>query len=180
MKAAELRTLYRDETVLHRMTSSAPPVVSEISQTTGRNGRAYYDVTDHMDLPDQIGQNMSAELVSLIGEVRLDWASYGPRHPIRRALVEWERSCRRRHRPDASLRWRDHAGPICGEMLYAVVNGCSVRWCAERWGVPFPRAERLIAAGVRFVAERYARSQDDALGMAHDREACDVCREEGA
>jgi hypothetical protein len=175
MTPVELRALYADESSLHRLTSSAPPVVAQISEHSVGE-RLYYEVMLEEEPADRIGQSLSAEMVALIGAIQVDFVSYGPRHPIRRALAEWERSCRRRHRKGPSLQWRDHDGPLCGEMLYAVVNGASLWWCAQRWEVPYPRAERLIGAGIRFVAERYARWQDDALGIVHDRDHCEVCR----
>lgn len=174
MTPAELRSLYGDESSLHRMTSSAPPVSQNVTEHES-GGRIYYEVELDREPPDRIGQSLSGELVALIAGIRADFTSYGPRHPIRRALAEWDRACRRRHRPPT---WRDHATPICGEMLYAVVNGCSVLWCSQRWGIEYPRAERLIGTGLAFVAERYARSQDDQLGIVHDRDRCTVCREE--
>ena len=176
MNTSELRNLYDDESDLHRMTSSAPPVSQNVTEHES-GGRIYFEVMLEEEPADRIGQSLSGELVALIGAVRTDFASYGPRHPIRRALADWERACRRRHRLPT---WRDHATPICGEMLYAVVNGCSVLWCSQRWGIEYPRAERLIAAGLAFVGERYARSQDDQLGIRHDVEACEICRRERA
>lgn len=177
MTPAELRSLFADESYLHRLTSSAPPISSNVTETTAPNGRAYYDVLLEEEPADRIGQSLSGEMVALIGGIRADFVSYGPRHPIRRALAEWDRACRRRHRLPS---WRDHATPICGDMLRAVVEGgAGVWWCAQYWEIPYPRAEHLIASGLAFLGERYSRSQDDALGIVHDRDRCDVCRAEG-
>ena len=160
------------------MTSSAPPTTQNVTETTIK-GRIVYDVELHEEPADRIGQSLSGELVALIAGIRADFTSYGPRHPVRRALTEWERACRSRHRPGPSLQWRDHAaGPLCSDLLRAASIGVSLRWCAVEWDVPYPRAERLLLAGLRFVAERVARAQDDALGIVHDRERCDVCQEE--
>ena len=174
MNAADLRALYADESSLHRMTSSAPPISSNVTETTIR-GRLVYEVDYTEEPPDRIGQSMSSEMIALVAGIRADFTSYSPRHPIRRAMSEWERSCRRRHRPTA-MQWRDHSnGPLCGNLLFDVVNGCSVRWCAERYGIGFPRAERLIAAGLRFVAERYTQWEESQLGIVHDPDHCETC-----
>lgn len=185
MNTAELRLLYRDETVLldggmaPGLTVSYPPVTHNFIEHNKRDGGVWYEDELEEEPADRNGQNLSAAMVTLIGGIRADFTGYGPRHPIRRALAEWERSCRRRHRSDA-MRWRDHLqGPICGEMLRASIEGgCSYLWCAERWGIGYDRAKQLIQAGERFMAERYARSQDDALGIVHDRDRCEQCREE--
>ena len=177
---AELRDLFDDESDLHRLTSSAPPLVINIVERTVGD-RVWYETWTEEEPADRVGQSLSGELVALIAGIRADAASYGPRHPVRRALSEWERICRRRHRPGPSLQWRDHsAGPICAEMLFAVVHDSSVAYCAERWHVPFPRTERLLLSGLRFVADRLERWQDEQLGLTHDREQCAVCREEAA
>lgn len=159
MNASELRMLWQDESYLRRTTSSAPPLSSDVREVTGSNGRTYYDVETWEEPADRNGQNLSGELVALIGGIRADFTSYGPRHPIRRALAEWERTCRRRHRLPT---WKDHRTPICGAMLRDVIEGgASVRWCAERYGLSWPRAERLILAGMNFVGARYERWEDE-------------------
>ena len=178
MTPAELRDLYNDESLIPRLTSSAPPLVSQVSEHTASDGRVYFEITYSEEPADRIGQSLSGPMVSLIGGVTEDGAAYGPRWPVRRALEEWERSCRRRHRP-TSTAWRDHSqGPLCSDLLRAVSVGVSLRWCATMWGVPYPRAERLLNGGLRFVGERLARWQDDTLGIAHDRDHCEVCRAE--
>jgi hypothetical protein len=175
MKAADLRDLFRDETSLHRMTSSAPPISQNVSESTVA-GRVVYDLILEEEPADRIGQSLSGEMVSLIAGIRADFVSYGPRHPVRRALSEWERSCRRRHRS-----WYDHASPICGEMLRAVVEGgASVWWCSQRYAISYPRAERLILDGINFVGERYTRWEDDQLGIIHDADRCPTCIDEAA
>jgi hypothetical protein len=172
---ADLAASFSDESFVHRLTASAPPVVVNISE---RNigVRVVYDYELQTEPPDRIGLSLSAEMVSLVGAIRADFASYGPRHPVRRALTQWERACRRRHRPDA-LRWRDHAdGPLCGLLLFDVAHGCSILWCARRYEVGYPRAERLIAAGLRYVADELERHEEALLGYIHDRDRCDTCR----
>ena len=160
MNAAQLRAAHADETTLHRMTSSAPPLVSEIHEVTGRNGRVYYDVETWEEPADQVGQSLSGELVALIGNIRADFTSYGPRHPIRRALAEWDRHCGRRHQS-----WYDHDGRrLCGEMVRAVIEGgASVMWCADRYGVSWPRAERHIIAGLNYIGGRVNQWEQDRL-----------------
>jgi len=169
-----LRGLYRDETSLHRMTSSAPPISQNVTETMIR-GRVVYDVELQEEPGDRIGQSLSGEMVSLIGAIRADFVSYGPRHPIRRAMAEWDRSCRRRHRA-----WADHSQrPLCGDLLRAVIEGgASTRWCAERYALSYPRAERMIVSGLNFVGERYSRWQDDQLGIIHDADRCPTCLDE--
>lgn len=176
MDAPALRLLFRDEAMLHRMTSSAPPISRNVQEATV-NGRAVYDVILEEEPADRIGQSLSGEMVSLIAGIRADFVSYGPRHPIRRSLSEWDRACRRRHR---SLRWFDHyQGPICGEMLHAVIEGgASVRWCAERYAISYSRAESLIGAGLNFVGDRYSQWEDDQLGIVHDADRCPTCIDE--
>lgn len=158
MRSVEARDLYRDEVAgLVRLTSSAPPLVSNV-EVRVRDGRTIYEVIVWEEPADAIGQSMSAALLALVGGIRADFISYGPRHPIRRAMAEWDRQCRRRHRLPT---WNDHAVPICGDMLRAVVEGgASVRWCAEHWGLSYPRAERLVVLGLNYVGEQYARALD--------------------
>jgi hypothetical protein len=176
---AELRDLFGDESLIVKMTSSAPPLVSQVSEHNRPDGGVYYEVILEEEPADRIGQSLSGQMVSLIGGVTVDLATYSPRWPLRRALQEWERSCRRRHRPLPSSQWRDHVnGPLCSDLLRAASIGVSLQWCAETWGIPYPRAERLREAGLRFVAERIARWEGDQLGIVHDREACEVCQEE--
>jgi hypothetical protein len=179
VKAAELRLLWQDETTLHRMTSSAPPISQNV-QESSVNGRAVYDVILEEEPADRIGQSLSGEMVGLIAGIRADFLSYGPRHPVRRALADWDRTCRRRHRA-TSMQWFDHSqGPICGSMIYDVANGTSILWCAYRYQVAYPRAERLIASGLRFIGDALTRAEEASRGAVHDREGCDVCREEEA
>ena len=181
MSPHELRDLYGDESLIVRLTSSAPPLVSQVSEHNRPGGGVYFEVIMEEEPADRIGQSLSGQMVSLIGGIGPDLATYSPRWPIRRALQEWERTCRRRHRPLPSSQWRDHTeGPLCSDLLRAASVGVSLRWCSEAWGVPYLRAERLLDAGLRFVNERLVRWQDEQLGLVHDREACDVCREEGA
>jgi hypothetical protein len=178
VNAVELRELYDDESDLHRMTSSAPPVVSNVTEHEA-GGRIYFEVMLEEEPADRIGQSLSGELVALIAGIRADFTSYGPRHPVRRAMTQWERSCRRRHRVGPSLQWRDHQdGPLCSDMLSAVIKGrCSILWCAIEWDVPYPRAERLLLAGLRYVSDQVAQAQEAQLGIVHDRDRCDTCRE---
>ena len=142
MNTAALRLLFRDETTLRRLTASAPPVVQNVNERNVGT-RIVYEVMLEEEPPDRIGESISAELVALVGGIRADFTSYGPRHPIRRAMAEWDRQCGRKHQG-----WYDHDGRrLCGEMLRAVIEGnASVMWCSERFGVPWPRAERLIVA----------------------------------
>ena len=180
MNTADLRLLFQDETVLHRLTSSAPPVVREITEHNRPDGGVYFEFALIEEPAAAIGQSMSAEMVSLVGNVTESLSFYGPRHPIRRALNEWDRSCRRRHR-STSLLWRDHAhqSNLCGQMLRDVIEGgASAWWCAQRYEISYPRTERLLKAGADFLSERYARWQDDQLGIIHDRVRCEVCRAE--
>ena len=178
MTPNDLRDLLNDESTIVRLTSSAPPLVSQVSEHTVK-GRIVYEIVLEEEPADRIGQSLSGPMVSLIGGIADGIATYSPRWPVRRALQEWERSCRRRHRPGPSLQWRDHAsGPLCSDLLRAASIGVSLRWCCDQWGIEYPRAERLLAAGLRFMAERMERWQDNMLGLVHDRDRCDVCREE--
>ena len=196
MTPAELRDLFNDESLIPRMTSSAPPLVSQVSEHTAADGRVYFEITYSEEPADRTGQNLSGPMVALIGGVTTHHppdncedcrrnpllneqrTSYGPRWPVRRALEEWERSCRRRHRP-TSTQWRDHdKGPLCSDLLRCASVGVSLLWCCNAFGIEYPRAERLLNSGLRFVGERLARWQDDALGIAHDRDRCEVCRAE--
>lgn len=160
MNAAELRLLYQDESSLRRMTSSAPPISSNVTESTIA-GRIVYDVELQEEPADRIGQSLSGEMVALIAGIRADFTSYGPRHPIRRALSEWERHCRRRHQG-----WYDHHGALCADMVRAVIEGgASVLWCSQRFGVSWPRAERHIIAGLNFIGERVERWEQDAFRL---------------
>lgn len=178
MKAVELRELYADESLVLKLTSSAPPLVSQVSEHTRPGGSVYYEIVLEEEPADRIGQSLSGTMVSLIGGVTEALVSYSPRWPIRRAMEEWERQCRRRHQP-SDQRWRDHLeGPLCSDLLRASSVGVSLRWCCTAWQVDYPRGERLLTAGLRFVSERLARWQDEQLGILHDREHCDICQEE--
>ena len=105
-----LKVAYRDEARIPRLTTSAPPVVRYL--TRSRSGA--YDVTEEKEPADQVGESMSAGLLLLIGGIigrhdadrcpdclanplkAEDSTRYGPRHPVRRALADFERLCRRR------------------------------------------------------------------------------------
>jgi hypothetical protein len=173
MNASELRNLYDDESDLHRMTSSAPPVSQNVTEHEA-GGRVYFEVMLEEEPADRIGQSLSGELVALIAGIRADFTSYGPRHPVRRAMTQWERICRRRHRPPT---WRDHgAGPLCSDMLYAVIKGrCSLLWCSIEWDVEYPRAERLLLSGLRYVSHEVERAAEQQLTGVHDADGCDDC-----
>lgn len=180
MSPAEFRELFGDESLVLKLTSSAPPLVSQVSEHNRPGGGVYYEVIWEEEPADRIGQSLSGQMVSLIGGVTETLVSYSPRWPVRRAMQEWERMCRRRHQP-SDVRWRDHQdGPLCSDLLRASSVGVSLRWCCDAWNVPYPRGERLLDAGLRFVNERLARWQDEQLGIVHDREACQICREEAA
>lgn len=174
MNASELRSLYDDESSLHRMTSSAPPVVSNVIEHEDKDGHIWFEVFPEEEPADRIGQSLSGELVALIAGIRADFTSYGPRHPVRRAMTQWERICRRRHRPPT---WRDHgAGPLCSDMLYAVIKGrTSLLWCSDQWDVPYPRAERLLLSGLRYVSHEVERAAEQQLTGTHDTDGCDDC-----
>lgn len=168
---AQLRLDFANE-MPERLTSASPPIVRTVQDSAGR-----YEVIEEAEPADANGRNLSAAMVTLIGSITAELSFYPPRYPVRRALAEWERTCRRRHRGG---QWWDHAErPLCGELLRAhVEHGVSVLWLSDHFQVSYPRAERLISSGAAFVAERLSRWQDEKLGIAHDREHCAVCREE--
>ncbi len=179
VNVAELRLLFLDETFVHRMSTSAPPVVQQVTEHSRPDGGVYFEVKPEEEPAAMIGMNLSAEMVSLIAGVTSWGVSYSPRHPVRRALNEWDRNCRRRHRA-TSMQWLDHLqGPICGQMLRDVIEGgASAWWCSQRYQVPYPRAARLLRMGQDFLSERMIRWGDEQLGLVHDRVACQVCRVE--
>ncbi len=158
-----LRLAFADESAIPRMTASAPPVVVNISEHTAKDGHTYFEYEPFEEPPAAIGQSLSAALISLIGNITSDAAFYGPRHPVRRALSEYDRICRRRHRLPT---WTDHPTPICGEMLRArVEGGASIIWCANRYGISYPRAERLLAAGEEYVNRSLIEAEARLLGI---------------
>jgi hypothetical protein len=179
-----LRASFRDESHVPRLTTSAPPVVRQVNKLE-KNGRIYFEVDEGgSEPPDQNGRSLSAEMVQLIGSITAELHFYPPRFPVRRALAEWERSCRRRHR---GRQWWDHSGaPVCSDMLRLIVEGgATPRYAINAAGLGqtwthYQRGERLIQAGAAFVAERLERWQDEQLGITHDREHCAVCRAEEA
>lgn len=194
-----LRNLYRDEASFTRMTSSAPPLLRTVEQT--RSGA--WDVVEEIDESDAIGQNLSAQLVGLIGGIigshdvqrcpdctknpllAEQTTSYGPRHPLRRAITGWERKCRREHRLPG---WRDHARrPICVDLLrLVIVEGTSTRYAAQVVGLSHPRAVRLLTAACQYVVRALREEEARQLGInraAHGVDCpapmtCPVCSED--
>jgi len=193
-----LRLVYRDEASFTRMTSSAPPQLRTVEQT--RSGA--WDVVEEIDVSDAIGQNLSAALVGLIGGIigthdaqrcpdctknpllAEQTTSYSPRHPLRKALTAWERKCRREHRLPM---WRDHARPVCSDLMHlVVVEGTSTRYAAEAAGISHPRAVRLLTAGCTYVLRALREEEARLLGIntaAHGIECpapatCPVCSED--
>lgn len=183
-----LRSMYRDEARIPRLTTSAPPVVRYL--TRSRSGA--YDVEQEPAEASRIGENLSAPLMLLIGGIigrhdsercpdclanplrAEDSTRYGPRHPVRRALADFERLCRRQHRPPS---WHDHQdGPVCAWMLRTMLEwDKSLYYVATEYGLSFPRAERLVAAGAEYV-DRWVRHWDhESQQLATDAD-CPVCR----
>lgn len=187
LSPAELRLLFEDETNVHRMTASAPPVVRYLERS--RSGA--YHVTEEAEAADRIGENLSAPLVQLIGGIieghdseacpeclsnplkAEDTTHYGPRHPVRRALMDYERVCRRRHRLPA---WTDHAaGPVCAIMLRMMVeHGTSLLWASSEVGVSYARAERHVTAAAAFVT-RWVEHWDHEHRRINVDPDCSIC-----
>lgn len=181
MTPVTLRDLFQEESFVHRLTSSNPPVVYNTEEHTTTGGRVYYLQVPEEEPADRIGQSMSAEMVSLVGNVTALGGFYSPRYPLRRALADYERICRRRHRPPT---WKDHATPICAEMLRArIEGGASIWWCAQYFEVSYPRAERLIAAGEAYIERSLIEAEARLLGVnvnAHgidcpNPKTCPIC-----
>ncbi len=194
-----LKSLYRDEASFTRLTSSAPPLLRSVEQT--RSGA--WDVIEERNEADTVGQNLSAALVGLIGGIigshdaqrcpdctknpllAEQTTSYSPRHPLRRALTDYERKCRREHRQPL---WRDHwARPVCSDLLHLViVEGASTRYAAETVGISHPRAIRLLTAGCEYVLRALREEEARLLGVnkaAHGIDCpapatCPVCSED--
>jgi hypothetical protein len=183
-----LKVLYRDEARISRLTTTQPPVVRYVT----RSRAGAYDVEESGEPADRIGENLSAPLVLLIGGIigrhdsercaeclanplkAEDSTRYGPRHPVRRALMDFERLCRRRHRLPT---WTDHAaGPVCALMLRGMLERDeSLAWVADLHDVSYPRAERLVAAGLEYVARWVEHWDHESRDIATDRD-CPVCR----
>ena len=99
-------------------------------------------------------------------------------NPVHDALLQFERTCRRRHRD-----WWDHPNgrPTCYEITRAVIYGTSVQWAADQAGISFPRAERLLIAAGDYMRRQQERwLADTEMSAGHDPEYCRVCRGEAA
>ncbi len=166
---SQLRLDFMEETLtVQRLTSAAPPVVRTVQEVRG-----HYEVIEEAEPADANGRNLSAAMVTLIGSLG-ELSFYAPRYPVRRALAEWERTCRRRHRLPS---WTDHAlGPVCATMLRSMVEGgTSLKWAAEQAGISYPRADRLVSAGERFVMARLVHWEHERAEIALDPD-CEMCR----
>lgn len=171
MTISQLRLSFQEE-MPERLTSASPPIVRTVQESGGR-----YEVIEEAEPADANGRNLSAAMVMLIGSITAELNFFPPRYPVRRALAEWERTCRRRHRPPT---WRDHTpGPICSMMLRAMVEGgASLKWAADSVGlvdVGYLRAERLVFAGTEFVRLRLTHWEHERMGIGLDPD-CAMCR----
>lgn len=185
-RIARLQDDYRTEAALGQLTTVAPPVTRHaIEYAPGK-----FDVEMEEEPADANGRNLSGELVTLIGgiigghdrdrcsqcsessKIYDQETSYGPYQPVRRALTQWERKCRRLHG-----RWPDHRGrPVCAEIAWNVIREeTSIEWAADQVAVSFPRAERLLKVALDYIERGVARTAEP-VESHHDRDACPICR----
>src|SRR5579859_5569358 len=123
MNLAELRRMYAEESYIDRLATTRPPVTREI-QRTERGGEEHFTLISTEEDPSALGYTVSGELLALVGAFTAYDAPYGRRHPLRAAMTEWERTCRRRHRivPGRNA-YLDHAdGPLCADVLWAAIR----------------------------------------------------------
>jgi hypothetical protein len=125
-----------------RLTVPSPPVTTQVTQD--------YSVRIEEEPAAAIGQSLSSEMVRLLGHPD----GYGTAFPVRRALAEWNRYCRRHHRG-----WPDHADrPVCAELAALVIRDrTSVRYAADVTGVTYLRAERLLLRAVEHMVRWQGR-----------------------
>ena len=185
-----LQEEYRTEGMIERLTALMPPVTRHVVEPSPD----HFEVELETEPADGNGRNLSASFVGLIGSIigRHDRAvcgecqssskaydqetGYGPHHPVRSALTQWDRKCRRMH-----ARWPDHRGrAVCSEIAWSVIRDrTSIEWAAEQAGVSFPRGENLLTLAVDYI-EAGVRRASVVPPSIHDRDMCDVCRKADA
>lgn len=175
-RLADLQHDYRRESEIEQLTVTRPPVTRHVM-----DGNVVLTVQEPADA---VGRNLSAPMIALIGAHQADEARYDRgRHPVRAALVAWERVCRREHRqvPGRAPMWPDHVhGPLCADLAWAIVRDeMSLNAAALFFGCEYPRAERLLDRATRYMRSSIDRWQDerDAHDQSgHDRDGCALCR----
>jgi hypothetical protein len=160
-----LRQAYLAETEhLTRLATSQPPVTITVRHETDHDGSKHYLAFVEQEPASASGYTVSGGLLSLIesASTNLDdeagglvVAFYGSRWPVRKALTDFERYCRRAHK-----NWTDHvSGPLCAQLAWATIrDGVSLRWAAEHFGLAYPRAERVLKRAEEYVARSVDRS----------------------
>jgi hypothetical protein len=160
-----LRQAYLAETEgLTRLATSQPPVTITVRHEAGRDGSKHYLAYVEQEPPSASGYTISGGLLSLIesASTNLDdeagglvVAFYGNRWPVRKALSDFERYCRRAHK-----HWADHTEvAVCAQLAWATIrDGASLRWAAEHFGLAYPRAERVLKRAEEYVARSVDRS----------------------
>lgn len=174
---AELRQEYALESYIDRLATTRPPVTHEIERSVDSRGEEHFTVVDLEEDPSALGYTVSGELLDLIGSFAADGPRYGRRHPLRAAMTEWERTCRRRHRivPGRSS-YLDHAdGPLCADILWAAIRDLDeIPTLCRRHQLSPETIESTLARGIAYLDGALQRMEDRQPG--HDPELCDVCQ----
>lgn len=193
-----LRSLYAEEGYIPHTTSSAPPLLRSVYQS--RSGA--WDVVEEREPADANGLNLSAPLVALIGGITThhdlsrcedctgnpllneQTTHYSNRHPMRAAMTQLERRCRREHRPPT---WNDHPTPICADLLHlTLVERMAPVDAYQRVGVSEHRGSALLGIFLRDLLQALRREENRLLGIADDSHrlkecphpaTCSVCSE---